>query len=136
MNSKQMYVPNHEKWNQFYKNAGISEHPTNINLKQTNKNTYSGGSIGKLSTNSIVPIETKLSSRDNSNASIKAVKLNLVSPAQQTVEQAEKELERSSDQGLKRKITSSTSQKKTNGGKRQRKVKKASNGIKDVGNQF
>ena len=71
-----MYVPDHQKWIQFYKSTGISEYPTNNIVKHSSKNTQTGGSIGKLATDSIVPIETILSPRDNLNNSDKAVKVN------------------------------------------------------------
>jgi len=85
-----MYVPNVEKWMHFYKNITSGKaNPYNISrgIKQR------GWSISGNSNEFMIPIDQH--SKDSRNTKpVHSLDINMVSPAQQTVEQAKSEIDR------------------------------------------
>ena len=110
MDISNLYVPNVENWMKYYKDAGNGKsaaHVIHKNIKQR------GGSITGHSAQFIMPIP---SSSESPKSSKSELDVNLVSPVQQTVEQAKSEINRLD----KRKRNFSTSRKR----KTVKKVKK------------
>ena len=124
-----MYIPNHEKWIKYYENMSKSEHPESrfVHGKRFHK-SQTGGSIGKSVGAFMIPIEKKRAPRDKKDEDIK---VNLVSPAQQVVEQAESELQREHTKPAKRKNNPEPKGKRV---KRARKLSGITN--RDGRNQF
>ena len=125
MNPNQPYIPNHEKWIKYYESIGMSEHPEYFHSAEPSKR-QTGGSIGKIGEQTILPIDKPTQKCPNKTPELK---VELVSPAQQVVEQAASELKR--EGSIKRKQSfarhhSSTSKR------RKRSFRK----IKDDGNQI
>ena len=114
----------------FYESAGVSEHPTYF-VRGARSKAQTGGSIGKTGENKIVPIEPHSQPSLPPKPSKEGVELKVkfVSPAQQTVEQAESEIHR--ENGITGKRSRSTKQSATS-----KKRKKKSTTNKDDGNQF
>ena len=126
MNKNQLYIPNHEKWVKYYEKLGTTEHP--IYFRPGNRKLLGkmGGSIGKRGEKRIIPIEnaTHKVSTDASK-----LKVELVSPVQQVVEQAASEINR--EKNIKRKSSPSKNQST----KRTRR-KKSTLAFENGGNQF
>jgi len=123
-----LYIPNHEKWMKFYDSLGVSEHPTFF-VKGARTKAQTGGSIGKTGEVSIVPIETRPQSLQKPAKDNTEVKVEFVSPAQQTVEQAASEIKRENNIKGKRSRSNTQSSKSL---KKKRKTTKC----KHDGNQF
>lgn len=119
------YVPNQAKWIKYYDSAPTSEHPYNHNFERCRKQT--GGSIGKIGENTMIPIETL---HFKSSSKTPEVKVELISPAQQVVEQAVSEIQR--EKNTKRKECGDREQS-TKVDRRRKKQKRNPN---DVNNQF
>ena len=122
-----MYVPNNELWIKFYEKVGTLQHPKHMMRRQTQL----GGSISKTASQRIIPIDKKPQSRDAEG--VTNIKVNLVSPSEQTVQQAETELKLDTKKGKKRKGIISEHSKK----KKKKKKKKITRTIEyHGGNQF
>ena len=91
MNASKLYVPDVSMWIDFYKNCY---------LQNKKRNNQFGGSIVGGVKASIIPIEDKKKIREPERKEINDVPIEIISPSQAVVEQAETEIER---QGLKRK---------------------------------
>ena len=115
-----LYVPDPNKWVKYYQ--GVVTGKTNPYAEQMTKQI--GGSIKRMSNQFLIPVGDRHKTTDQPSTD---VKLQLVSPAQQVVEQAKDEIKLP----LKRKrITKSISSSKkrrrgnTSGSKKNKKVKK------------
>lgn len=88
MDQKQGYIPNPQKWMQFYKGF-VSGHQSSYSKSSSYHNQH-GGSITASPSPFMIPIENKRGhDSDQTNE-----KLTLVSPVQQVVEQAKLNLKR------------------------------------------
>ena len=105
MNQNQLYIPNHAKWISYYETIGTTEHPVYFRPGNRKASDKTGGSIGKRGENRIIPIET-VSHKCSKDAG--ELKVELVSPVQQVVEQAASEIKR--EKSTKRKSLSSQKQ--------------------------
>lgn len=88
MNTSQNYIPNPQKWTQFYKGF-VSGHHNSYSMPPSYSNQH-GGSITASPSSFMIPIEDK---RDQDSSHQKK-KLTVISPAQQVVEQAKLTLQR------------------------------------------
>lgn len=104
MNRHQQYVPNHEKWIKYYETVGSSEHPQYFRSEKTS-NRQGAKSLGKNGENKIIPIEKQ--SQKNATKQPE-LKVELVSPTKQVIDQASSEIRR--EKGIKRKLTNSQKQ--------------------------
>ncbi|KAK3108766.1 hypothetical protein FSP39_015239 [Pinctada imbricata] len=85
--SSKTYIPNAKKWIQYYDTVIKKKHRPYSKIRYANQH---GGSIASTAPNYMVPIEH---AQKNSNSQ-SDMKINLVSPAQQVVEQAKSEITR------------------------------------------
>jgi len=92
MNVSKMYVPNVEKWMKFYKN--IASGKENVYTDNTKRNTnQKGGGLSQNSNEFMIDIDKKNRGGEKS-LPIQNINLEMVSPAQQVVEQARSKLKR------------------------------------------
>lgn len=87
-----MYIPNTQKWIHYYQNVGKDGHNPYINNAQRGGKQTGGGSLSGSPQQFITPIGPP---------PIKMVMVNLVSPVQQSINQANDEVKRNM-QGIKR----------------------------------
>ena len=92
-----MYIPNTQKWINYYQNLGKNDNNPYINYAHRGGKQIGGGSLSGSSRQFITPIG---SPRKGGHSEKVAVKL--VSPIQQSIDQAKDEVERN-QQGIKRK---------------------------------
>lgn len=126
MNQNQLYIPNHEKWVKYYEGIGTSEHPIHFRQGIRKISGKTGGSIGKRGEKEIIPIETVAQKPLNDAGKLK---VELVSPVQQVVEQAASEINR--EKIIKRKSPKPKKQSSSN-----KRRKRSTLGSEDDGNQF
>lgn len=109
MDSKNLYVPDHRKWLKYYDKFARSQ-KTDAKIKKN----QTGGSIGKMGEKRLTPIESRALPRDDKHKEKDPLVVNLISPAEATVQQAESELSRDTERkkGVKRKDSSNQKQKK------------------------
>lgn len=98
MDSKNMYIPNHEKWLTYYENIAKHKHSSPVPGVKSAVVQEEGG-LTTLSNQFIIPIEKGKIPRGSNDAS----KIKLISPSQQTVQQAESEIERTEMKRIKKK---------------------------------
>ena len=116
-----MYIPNVNHWIDYYDKLGSKGQNPYINQMNNNRKQIGGGSITGTPKSFITPIGP--SSKPSSEA---RVKLNLVSPVQQTDEMAREMVERDSvKKGIKRK----SSRFRVSSSKRRRVSKTANKSI-------
>ncbi len=140
MNNKQLYVPNHEKWLKFYEKLDTSEHPdTLVNGRRARLQT---GRINREDVHQFYNSDRNTNAFPKERSDKTPIKLNLVTPSQQTVEQAKSEIRREEEEGEeeergikgKRK---STANHKAADRKKKKKKKGTSTGLsKNGNNQF
>ena len=100
MNVNKMYIPNTQKWINFYQNLGTSGHNPYINYAHKPGRQIGGGSLTGSPRQFIMPVG--LPHKDTNHDDKLTVKL--VSPVQQSTDQAKDEVERENmKQGIKRK---------------------------------
>ena len=92
-----MYIPNHEKWLDYYEKMIKHKHSTPIPGAKSVAAQEEGG-LTTLSNQFIIPIEK----RHNVWSSNEAKQIKLISPSQQTVQQAQSEIERTEMKSLKK----------------------------------
>ncbi|VDI77647.1 Hypothetical predicted protein [Mytilus galloprovincialis] len=97
-----MYVPNPQKWVKYYENMAKGNHNPYINQSGDGKRKQVGGSLIGSQGTFMIPIEN-VDHLENQNSS-NPLTVQLVSPAQQTVEQAKTELQ-VLKKGIKRKAS-------------------------------
>lgn len=97
-----MYVPNPQKWVKYYENMAKGNHNPYINQSGGGKRKQVGGSLIGSQGTFMIPIEN-VDHLENQNSS-NPLTVQLVSPAQQTVEQAKTELQ-VLKKGIKRKAS-------------------------------
>jgi len=110
-----MYVPNPQKWMKYYESMAKGYHNPYVDQKGGQRKQIGGSLSGNRGT-FMVPIE-EIPHSTNSLSS-NPVKVNLVSPSQQVVEQAKSELQ-IARKGIKRKRAS----KSVSSSKRRRTVR-------------
>ena len=126
MESKNLYVPNHEKWLHYYKTITNHKHaPLLAGINDKSQSSQAG--ITTLSSQYIAPIEEKKVENIKPKQETHAV--SFVSPSQQIVEQAESELERTGEmktsKNVRRKKRKSSVKRDLKGvGRRQTNVKR------------
>lgn len=99
MESKNLYVPNHKKWLDYFQKVFHHEKQSSHSYDETNQNIISDNKSSNLY---IIPIEES-GRKDIIDKQDKIQhKVTLISPSQQTVEQAESELKRTKMKGVKR----------------------------------
>ncbi|CAC5395727.1 unnamed protein product [Mytilus coruscus] len=111
-----MYVPNPQNWVKYYENILKGNHNPYINQNGGGKRKQVGGSLIGSPGTFMIPIEN-VDHLENQNSS-DPLTVKLVSPAQQTVEQAKTEL-----QVLKKAIKPKASPKPISSTKKRRTVK-------------
>ena len=100
MNIGRIYVPNPQKWVRYYQNMSNGNHNPYVTRMQTGSGLGStGGVISNSSSTFMIPIENN--EHVKRPHSMDKINVEMVSPAQQTVEQANDELRRS--KSIKRK---------------------------------
>ena len=92
-----MYIPDTQKWIHYYQNLGKNGHNPYTNYSHHGKKQIGGGSISGSPRQFITPIGQPSKFDQGEKYTI-----NLVSPVQQTIDQAKDEVERT-EQGIKRK---------------------------------
>ena len=102
MDTKNLYVPNHEKWIKYYETSGQLVH-IHSNLGKKLKNLQTGGSISKTISPNIVPVETEREIVNYKHYSPESVSVNLITPSKASTEQAHSEVQRERMKGIKRK---------------------------------
>lgn len=119
MDPKHFYVPDHQKWLKYYERLGQAK-KTDVKIKKN----QTGGSIAKMAAKLVTPIESIAKPRDDKDKEKEPVIVNLISPSEATVQQAESELARETEhiKGAKRKASSNQKQNK----KRRKNAKKSS----------
>ena len=122
MNVNKMYIPNTEKWIHYYGNLGKNGHNPYIDYARRGGKQIGGGSLSGSPRQFITPIGPRHKSEHNEKVTVK-----LVSPVQQTIDQAKDEVERNKlQQGIKRKRSDkSLSPTRKRSRKQSQKVKKA-----------
>lgn len=97
-----MYVPNFQKWVSYYNTAGKGNHNPFLNrIQQGGKGGVQvGGSLSSGQGSFMVPIESSNNTRKISNPN--KVTVNMVSPTEQTIQMAEKQIN-ATKRGVKRK---------------------------------
>jgi len=85
MDASKLYVPVASKWIAFYRNSYI---------RNKKRSTQFGGSIVGTTKTYIIPIEEKKKIGEPERKEINNVPINIISPSQAVVEQAETEIER------------------------------------------
>ena len=95
MDTKLLYVPDHQKWIKYYEKIGQTIHPSSVTGAERWKNQR-GGSISKTTSNYIIPIESPSNTHKykNHTSAAKSVSVNLISPSQATTNQARSEIKR------------------------------------------
>ena len=83
-----MYIPNADKWIKYYKDV-VDGKTDNFNTSRNIKQR--GGSISGNSNEFMIPIDNSMKNNENNT---KRFDVNLVSPVQQTIEQAKSEIKR------------------------------------------
>jgi len=126
MNQNQLYFPNHEKWIKYYEHIGTTEHPVYFRTGNRKSSGVTGGSIGKRGESRIIPIETV---KHNDSVDRSEMKVELVSPVQQVIDQAASEIKR--EKTIKRPSSSCPKQSTK---RKQRKTSSLRG--KNDGNQF
>lgn len=120
MSFKHLYIPNPQKWVKYYENTGSGKHnPYVQHMSGRGLSHQTGGSISTNSRRFMVPIDQHVSEVTPNNMSDK-VTLQMVSPTQQTIDQAKSEIHRHK-KGIKRKTTTS----RDSSTKRRRTVKRS-----------
>lgn len=122
MDFKRLYLPDHQKWLKYYQARGVKTSEVAGNNKR--KRHQIGGSIGKSYTPRVIPIESK--TEKLITKSDDPIQINLVSPAEATVQQAESELSREAEElkHIKRKSSGGGSASKRNKQKKRKEKKK------------
>ena len=92
-----MFIPNTQKWIQYYQNLGKDGHNPYINNTHRGGKQIGGGSLSGSPRQFITPI-----GQPNKGDHEEKVTVKLVSPVQQTIDQAKDEVERNR-QSIKRK---------------------------------
>lgn len=122
MNVKKMYIPNTQKWIQFSNNVGKSGHNPYIKYAHKQGKQTGGGSLTGSPHQFMTPIGPPQKGEHDDKVTVK-----LVSPVEQTTNQAKNEVKRGNvKQGLKRKRPqkiASSSRKRSR--KQTQKVKKS-----------
>jgi len=103
MDASDMYVPNVNKWMEYYKNIGTGK---NNNYNTARSINQRGGSISGNVNEFMIPIDDYAKGMEKESTQNK-LSVNLVSPTQQTVEQAESEVKYRNS--LKRKYPTASS---------------------------
>lgn len=118
MDPKYLYVPDHQKWLKYYEKLGQAR-KTDAKIKKN----QTGGSIAKMAAKHMSPIESRAVPRDDKDKEKESLIVNLISPAEATVQQAESELTRETEhkKGIKRKSSSNQNKNK----KKKKKPKNA-----------
>lgn len=99
MNVNKMYIPNTQKWIHYYENLGKNGRNPYINYARRGGKQTGGGSLSGSPRQFITPIGPRQKSEHDEKVTVK-----LVSPVQQTIDQAKDEVERNQlQQGIKRK---------------------------------
>ena len=91
-----MYIPNTQKWTHYYQNVGKDGHNPYINNAHRGGKQTGGGSLSGSPQQFITPIGPPHKNDHNEK-----VMVNLVSPVQQSINQAKDEVKRNM-QGIKR----------------------------------
>jgi len=104
MNQNQLYIPNHDKWVKYYDHIGTTEHPVYVRSGNRKTSDKTGGSIGKQGERRIIPVENVPHKGSNNTGDLK---VELVSPVQQVVEQAASEIKRQKRMQRKQSVPSS-----------------------------
>ena len=91
-----MYIPDAQKWIQYYKQIAKGTHRPYVN-HQHRKTIQTGGSIGRKSIGFMDNIDVLSTPKDHTDSAAD-VNVQLVSPAQQSVEQVKSEIARKSNQ--------------------------------------
>ena len=100
MNVRNLYVPDPQKWAKYYEKTVSGEYNPYANKLKNNLNQV-GGSLNMPNRGFIVPIDAH--AKNNTHES-EPVKLKMISPTEQIVEQARNELKRiDRKRGIKRK---------------------------------
>jgi len=116
-----MYIPNTQKWIQYYQNLGKNGHNPYLHYSQRDRKQIGGGSLSGSPQQFITPVGPEHKSDHEEKVTV-----NLVSPVQQSIDQAKDEVKRNR-QGIKRKRRDETvSPPKKRRRKQTQKVKKAS----------
>jgi len=92
-----MYIPNTQKWIQYYQNVGKDGHNPYMHYAQRGGKQIGGGSLSGSPQQFITPIGPPQEGKHDDK-----VMVNLVSPVQQSIDQAKDEVKRNM-QGIKRK---------------------------------
>lgn len=119
MNTSKMYVPNPQKWVSYY-SASVNGHDNPFLSKiQQGRNhvIQTGGSLTGGYSSYMIPIERKGTNHKKSDSKMM---VNMVSPTEQTVQIAEKQLEKSTKTLHKRRKT----QKRVHSSKNRRSVRR------------
>lgn len=85
IDASKLYVPEASKWIEFYKNSYLHN--------KKNGTQFGGSIVGGVKTR-IIPIEDKKKFGELERKEINDVPINIISPSQAVVEQAETEIER------------------------------------------
>ncbi|KAL4233466.1 hypothetical protein ACF0H5_008147 [Mactra antiquata] len=123
MESKNLYVPDHKKWLQYFQNVLQNENQSSHSYN--NKKNQNSTSDGKSPNLYIIPIEEREKKHIPDQRETNIGKVTLISPIQQTVEQAESELKRSKMQGKKRKNIKRLDSKRSRPPKKQHTKKRS-----------
>jgi len=92
MNVSKMYVPNVEKWMRYYKD--IASGKENVYMENSQRNVKQrGGGLSQNSNEFMIDIDKKNRGGEKSLPA-KTINFEMISPAQQVVEQAKSELKR------------------------------------------
>ena len=124
MNINKMYIPNTQKWIHYYENLGKNGRNPYIDYARRGGKQIGGGSLSGSSPQFITPIGPRQKGEQNEKVTVK-----LVSPVQQTIDQAKDEVEtKQLQRGIKRKRSNkSVSSTRKRSRKQTQKVKKAKN---------
>lgn len=97
-----MYIPNTQKWIQYYQNLDKDGHNPYLNYIHRGGTQIGGGSLSGSPRQFITPV-----GHPHKTDKDEKITVNLVSPVQQSIDQAKDEIKRN-NQGIKRKRTKKT----------------------------
>jgi len=100
---ERLYIPNAQKWVQYYGNMAKGNRNLYVNQNGFGKRKQIGGSLVGSQGTYMIPVEDTASI--NGHDSKNPMTIKLVSPAQQIVEQAKSEIADTPKKGIKRKST-------------------------------
>lgn len=115
---ERLYIPNAQKWVQYYGNMAKGNRNLYVNQNGYGKRKQIGGSLVGSQGTYMIPVEDTASI--NGHDSKNSMTIKLVSPAQQIVEQAKSEIADTPKKGTKRKSTTNIARS----AKRTRRVKR------------